>query len=80
MKINTQNNLFNHIISNTEIDEIQCRYIAYKLELNQVEKITLIKNIEEYIFTFITDNGSFKVKTVNLPLPISSVVRIDYIW
>jgi len=75
MKSNTQNNLFNYIISNTEIDEIQCRYIAYKLELNQVEKITLIENTEEHKFTFFTDNGSFKVKIVNVPLPISSVVR-----
>jgi hypothetical protein len=75
MKSNTQNNLFKHIISNTEIDEIQCRYIAYKLELNQVEKIILIENTEEHKFTFFTDNGSFKVTTVNLPLPISSVVR-----
>tara|TARA_B110000971_G_scaffold183309_1_gene190634 strand:+ start:2403 stop:2633 length:231 start_codon:yes stop_codon:yes gene_type:complete len=75
MSNKTQNNLFNHIISNTEIDEIQCRYIAYKLELNQVEKIILIENTEEHKFTFFTDNGSFKVKTVNLPLPISSIVR-----
>ena len=71
MKSNIQNNLFKHIISNTEIDEIQCRYIAYKLELNQVEKITLIENTEEHKFIFFNDNGSFKVKTVNLPLPIS---------
>jgi hypothetical protein len=70
MKSNTQNNLFNHIISNTEIDEIQCRYIAYKLELNQVEKITLIENTEEHKFTFFADNGSFKVKIVNLPSAI----------
>ena len=75
MKSYIQNNLFNHIISNTEIDEIQCRYIAYKLELNQLEKITLIENIEEHKFTFFTDNGSFKVTKVNLTLPISLVVR-----
>jgi len=29
------------------------RYIAYKLELNQVEKITLIENTEEHKFTLI---------------------------
>ena len=75
MSNQTQNKLFYYIISNSEIDDIQSRYIAYKLELNQVGKITLIENTEEHKFTFHTDNGSFKVTTVNLPLPISSVIR-----
>ena len=38
--------------------------------------IQQLLNTEEHKFTFFTDNGSFKVKTVNLPLPISSVVRV----
>ena len=75
MSNQTQNKLFHYIISNTEIDDIQSRFITHKLELNQVGKITLIENTEEHKFTFFTDNGAFKVKTVNLPLPISSVVR-----
>lgn len=75
MNNNIQNNLFNYIISNSKIDDIQSRFISYKLELNKVKNITLIEFIKEHHFTFYTDNGSFKVKTVNVPLPISSVVR-----
>ena len=75
MSNKTQNKLFHYIISNTEIDNIQSRFISYKLELNKVENILQIEMIKEHNFTFHTDNGSYKVKTVNLPLPISSVVR-----
>ena len=75
MSNQTQNKLFHYIISNTEIDDIQSRFISYKLELNKVENIIQIEMIKEYNFTFYTDNGSFKVTTVNVPLPISSVVR-----
>lgn len=75
MNKTNQNNLYKYIISNTEIDEIQCRYIAYKLENYNVKTITLIEPIKTFHFNFYTDNGSYKVKTVNLPLPISSVVR-----
>ncbi len=42
MSKHTQNNLFNYIISNSEIDDIQSRFISYELELNQVQKIALI--------------------------------------
>ena len=56
-------------------NDIQSRFISYKLELNKVENIIQIEMIKEYNFTFYTDNGSFKVTTVNVPLPISSVVR-----
>lgn len=69
MSNQTQNKLFHYIISNTEIDDIQSRFISYKLELNEVKIITLIENTEEHNFTFHTDNGSFKVTKVNLPLP-----------
>jgi hypothetical protein len=75
MSNKTQNKLFNYIISNSEIDDIQSRFISYKLELNEVKNITLIENTEEHKFIFFTDNGSFKVTTVNLPLPISLVIR-----
>ena len=75
MSNKTQNKLFNYIISNSEIDDIQSRFISYKLELNKVENIIQIEMIKEYNFTFYTDNGSFKVTTVNVPLPISSVIR-----
>jgi hypothetical protein len=40
MSNQVQNKLFNYIISNSEIDDIQSRFISYKLELNQVQKIT----------------------------------------
>jgi len=66
-------------ISNREIDDIQSRFISYKLELNKVENIIQIEMIKEHTFTFHTDNGSFKVTTVNIPLLISSVFRISYI-
>jgi hypothetical protein len=75
MKSNIQNKLFHYIISNTEIDDIQSRFISYKLELNKVKNILKIEMIKEHNFTFHTDNGSFKVTTVNVPLPISLVVR-----
>jgi hypothetical protein len=75
MSNQVQNKLFNYIISNSEIDDIQSRFISYKLELNKVENIIQIEMIKEHNFNFHTDNGSFKVKTVNVPLPISSVVR-----
>ena len=75
MSNQVQNKLFNYIISNSEIDDIQSRFISYKLELNKVENIIQIEMIKEHNFNFHTDNGSFKVKTVNVPLPISSVIR-----
>ena len=75
MSNQTQNKLFYYIISNSEIDDIQSRFISYKLQLNKVKNILQIEMIKEYNFTFHTDNGSYKVTTVNLPLPISSVVR-----
>jgi len=75
MNNNIQNNLFNYIILNSKIDDIQSRFISYKLELNKVKRIILIEFVKKHNFTFYTDNGSFKVKTVNVPLPISSVVR-----
>lgn len=75
MSNQVQNKLFHYIISNSEIDDIQSRFISYKLELNEVKKITQIEMIEKHNFNFYTDNGSFKVTTVNVPLPISSVIK-----
>ncbi len=75
MSSQVQNKLFHYIISNSEIDDIQSRFISYKLELNEVKKIIQIEMVKEHNFNFYTDNGSFKVKTVSVPLPISSVIR-----
>ena len=45
------------------------------MSFNKVKNITLIELIKESHYTYYTDNGSYKIKTVNVPLPISSVVR-----
>ena len=45
------------------------------MSFNKVKIITLIELIKESHYTFYTDNGSYKVKTVNVPLPISSIVK-----
>ena len=50
MSNQTQNKLFHYIISNTEIDNIQSRFISYKLELNKVQNILQIEMINEHIF------------------------------
>ena len=75
MSKHTQNNLFNYIISNSEIDDIQSRFISYKLELAEVKYIKEIILKKEHHFTFYTDIGLFDIKTVNVPLPISLVIR-----
>jgi len=68
------NSIYN-AISSREINDIQSRFISYKLELNKVENIIQIEMMKEQTFTFHTDNGSFKVTTVNVPLSINSVIR-----
>ena len=45
------------------------------MSFNKVKIITLIELIKECHYNFYTDNGSYKIKTVNVPLPISSVVK-----
>ena len=72
----TQNLLFNFIRIYTNIDDIQSRFISYKLELENVKNINEISEDKAHNYTFDTDSGFFKVITVNLPLPISKVTRI----
>ena len=74
--ISTQNSLFKHLLEATEIDDIQCRYIAFKLAENSVKTIISIKRIDKLKYTLKTDNGSYKIEATDLPLPISKVQRI----
>jgi hypothetical protein len=74
--ISTQNSLFKHLLEATEIDDIQCRYIAFKLAENSVKRIVLIKQIEPLKYTLKTGNGSYLVEATNLPMPIIRVVSL----
>lgn len=76
MKITSQNALFKHLLEATEIDDIQCRYIAFKLAENSVKRIVSIQQTEPLKYTLKTDNGSYKVEATDLPLPISRVVSL----
>lgn len=73
----TQNSLFNYIISNSDIDDIQSRFISYKLELGNVKTIKAIKKTEVDVYIFTTDVGRFTIKTVNLPIPITRISKIN---
>ena len=44
--ISTQNSLFKHLLEATEIDAIQCRYIAFRLAENSVKTIISIERID----------------------------------
>ena len=72
--ISTQNSLFKHLLEATEIDDIQCRYVAFKLTQNSVKTIISIERIDKLKYTLKTDNGRYKVEAKDLPLPISRVV------
>ena len=74
--ISTQNALFKHLLEATEIDDIQCRYIAFKLAENNVKTIISIERIEPLKYTLKTDNGNYLVEATDLPLPISRVVSL----
>lgn len=76
MKITSQNALFKHLLEATEIDNIQCRYIAFKLAKNSVKRIVSIQQTEPLKYTLKADNGSYKVEVTDLPLPISKVVSL----
>ena len=76
MKTTNQNSLFKHLLEATEIDNIQCRYIAFKLAENCVKTIISIERIEPLKYSLKTDNGSYKVEVTDLPLPISRVEKI----
>ena len=73
----TQNSLFNYIISNSDIDDIQCRFISYKLELGKCKMIKAIKKTEVDNYIFTTDVGTFAIKTVNLPIPITRISKVN---
>ena len=75
MKTTAQKRLFKHLLNATEIDDIQCRYIAFKLAENDVKSIINIKQTETLKYTLKTDNGSYKVEATDLPLPISKVEK-----
>ena len=71
----TQSNLFKRLLEATEIDDIQCRYVAFKLAENNVKTIS-IEQTETLKYTLKTDNGSYKVEATDLPLPITKVVSL----
>lgn len=76
MKITTQSALFKHLLEATEIDNIQCRYIAFKLAENSVKRIILIQQTEPLKYTFKTDNGNYKIEATDLPLPITKIKKL----
>ena len=71
----TQNSLFKHLLEATEIDSIQCRYVAFRLAENSVKTIISIEQIDKLKYTLKTDYGRYKVEASNLPLPISKVEK-----
>ena len=75
MKTTAQKSLFKHLLNTTEIDDIQCRFIAFKLAENDVKTIINIKQTETLKYTLKTNNGSYKVEATDLPLPISKVEK-----
>ena len=74
MKTTLQNSLFKHLLEATEIDNIQCRYVAFKLAENSVKTIISIERIDKLKYTLKTDNGSYLVEATDLP--ITKVVSI----
>jgi hypothetical protein len=74
--ISTQNSLFKHLLDATEIDAIQCRYVAFKLTKNNVKSIISIERIDKLKYTIKTDKGVYKIEATDLPLPISRVVSL----
>ena len=74
--ISTQNSLFKHLLEATEIDDIQCRYIAFRLTENSVKTIISIEQTDKLKYSLKTDNGSYRLEATDLPLPISRVVSL----
>ena len=70
------NSLFKHLLEATEIDAIQCRYVAFKLTENNVKSIISIERIDKLKYTLKTDNGVYKVEATDLPLPITKVLKV----
>ena len=74
--ISAQNSLFKHLLEATEIDDIQCRYIAFRLTENSVKTIISIEQTDKLKYSLKTDNGSYRLEATDLPLPISRVVSL----
>ena len=72
----TQNSLFKRLLEATEIDDIQCRYVAFKLAENSVKTIIRIERIDKLKYSLNTNSGSYLVEANDLPLPISRVVSL----
>ena len=70
------NSLFKLLLEATEIDDIQCRYVAFKLSENSVKSIISIERIDKLKYTIKTDKGVYKIEATDLPLPISRVVSL----
>jgi hypothetical protein len=70
------NSLFKLLLEATEIDNIQCRYIAFRLTENSVKTIISIEQTEPLKYNLKTDNGNYLVETTILPLPITKVEKI----
>ncbi len=70
------NSLFKHLLEAAEIDDIQCRYVAFKLAENSVKTIISIERIDKLKYPLKTDNGSYLVEATDLPLPINRVVSL----
>ena len=70
------NSLFKHLLEATEIDDIQCRYVAFKLAENSVKTIISIERIDKLIYSLKTDNGSYRLEATDLALPITKVDKI----
>ena len=49
--ISTQNSLFKHLLEATEIDSIQCRYVAFKLAENSVKTIISIDQTDKFKYS-----------------------------
>lgn len=70
------NSLFKHLLEATEINNIQCRYIAFRLTKNNVKTIISTERIDKLKYSLKTDNGGYLVEGTELPLPISRVVSL----
>ena len=75
MKTTAPKSLFKHLLEATEINDIQCRYIVFKLAENDVKTIINIKQTETLKYKLKTNNGNYKVEATELPLPISKVKK-----
>ena len=76
MKTTNQNSLFKHLLEATEIDSIQCRYVAFRLAENNAKTIISVERIDKLKYTLKTDNGSYRLEVTELPLPISRVLSL----